>query len=205
MMARVRGIQGTLLAVLLLAGACGGGKEGSVEPAAAANDIGAAASGDAATPGGAGSDGSTPSTTAAKNSKKGQQAASESTSTVPPPPTAGTIPEDDRPVLPVETTLGSTCVRAGGNQTVTFKLVPGSGVAYNSYYSDGKNGLDEGFYGGNKGGIVQADGQWTDTWTIAPHAPPGKVRVTYTATNIAYKAHHGETSFELVSPTGVCP
>lgn len=199
------------LAIALVVAACGGGDgpTGEAEAASQSQEGGAAApDGQGRESGTSGSDGAAPPSTAGNASKgdsKDKQSEKSTTSTTPGSDTSGTVPEEDRPVLPVETTLGSTCVRAGGTQTVTFKTVPGSGVAYNSYYSDGKNGLDEGFYGGNKGAIIQADGQWTDTWTIAPHAPPGKVRVTYTATNIAYRAHHGETSFELVSPTGVCP
>src|SRR5688500_9984667 len=65
-----------------------------------------------------------------------------------PPTTAvdGTTPgtgPSGKPKLPMKSSIGSSCIRAGEKQTITIQTVPDSGVGYDSYYPDGKSGLSE--------------------------------------------------------------
>lgn len=116
-----------------------------------------------------------------------------------------TVAEAPKPPMPFEVTLAGACVKAGGQQTITFKAPHKSAVVYDNRYPDGKSGLSEGFYGGNKGSLVPADGTWTDTWTIAPHAPAGQVTVLTQGVHLDYSSAEKELTFTLVGPTGTCP
>lgn len=118
--------------------------------------------------------------------------------------TATTLPAPTG--VPITVTLASPCVRPGASQTITITTAPGSGVAYDSVYADGKSGVDKdhGFYGGNKGGQTDKQGTWTDTWVIAPTAPPGPVRVDVVA---ATPQGSGTTyaTFAMADASGRCP
>jgi hypothetical protein len=106
--------------------------------------------------------------------------------------------------LEVKATLAEACVRPGGGQSITILTRPGSGAGYDTVYSDGKSGMMEGHYGGNFGGTVGDDGTWSDTWVVAPNAPPGKVQVNVIASNLDYG--HAQTTlyFTVADPTGNC-
>ncbi len=77
----------------------------------------------------------------------------------------------------VSARFGSACVRPGERQTITITTLPEAVVAYHAQYSDGKDALDPGYYGGNSGGTTDARGVWTDSWVVSPAAPAGAVRV----------------------------
>jgi hypothetical protein len=197
------------MALMVLAGACGGSKAAEQDGAKADGEMsastpstveGAGGGGDAkgkastaTTQKGSGSSASKSAGTPSKGGSGGE-GGSTPTSEAPKPPT------------PLEASLGSNCVKAGGKQSLTVKVPPDSSVAYDSYYPDGKSGLREGFYGGNNGKVVDSeDGTWTDTWVIAPNAPAGKVRVAVLAVHMGYEAVDRDLFFDLVPPTGTCP
>jgi hypothetical protein len=117
----------------------------------------------------------------------------------------GTTASRQKPPLPLKATLASTCVKAGGQQTIRIEAPHMSAIGYDSVYPDGKSGISEGFYGGSNGGHSPPEGQWTDTWTIAPHAPPGKVKVTVLGNHIDYEGVDFELVFDLVPLAGSCP
>ena len=65
----------------------------------------------------------------------------------------------------------------GATQTITITTRPSSAVGYHAIYSDGKTGFDQGYYGGNRSGVTDGNGQWRDTWVVAANAPAGAVSV----------------------------
>jgi hypothetical protein len=73
------------------------------------------------------------------------------------------------------------CIDPGARQTITITTRPKTPVAYHAKYSDGKDALDPGYYGGNNGGNTDATGEWTDSWVVGRDAPPGRVRVDVVA------------------------
>ena len=133
--------------------------------------------------------------------------------TTAPPKTVGAAaaPPDDKRVnistgLPVKASLSSSCVKPGDKQTVTVDIGQEGGVAYNSYYSDGKTGGSDGFYGGNNGGNTDKVGRYTDTWVIAPNAPAGAVLVDVVAIARTETFDRGQThvTFKVAKPNGTC-
>lgn len=134
------------------------------------------------------------------------EAGGGSTTTAPRSTTESTSPMQPTggPPTPLEATLASPCVKVGGTQTITIRAPEGSGVGYDSYYADGKSGISEGFYGGNKGAVMPASGEWSDTWTVKVDAPPGKVRVLVQAIRLHNSVSQRELFFELVPALGTC-
>lgn len=117
-----------------------------------------------------------------------------------------TAPGSTQPPLPLESSLAKSCVKAGGEQTITIKAPEGSGVGYDSYYADGKSGISEGFYGGNNVQQLRETDTWTDTWVIAANAPAGKVHVVVRGVNVDYAPRdQQDLYFDLVSAVGTCP
>lgn len=119
--------------------------------------------------------------------------------------TGGSSAQSTQPATPLEVTLEHRCVKAGGTQTITIKSSPGAAAGYDSYYPDGRSGISDGFYGGNSGNNIPPDGTWRDTWTIAPNAPTGQVRVHVQAIKVEHRVATQDLFFELVGPTGSCP
>ena len=199
-----------LLAAMVALAACGGGddKEAAKDDSStstAVTEPGGAAPGDGAT-GGAGG----PATSApGSGAGAGAGAQGGSGSTAPSSPggqssTASTAAPGETPPTPLEFTLGSPCIRAGSEQTITIKAPAGGGVGYDSYYSDGKSGISKDFYGGNAGKVMPESGSWTDTWRVSATAPPGKVKVLVQAVKMGMKATTQEQFYDLVGPTGSC-
>jgi hypothetical protein len=106
--------------------------------------------------------------------------------------------------LKIKATLASPCVKPGAKQTITIDIGRAGGVAYNSFYSDGKSGGMENFYGGNNGSAVDEKGTWTDTWVVGPTAPAGPVRVDVVAIDKANLRGHEVIEFEVAQPSGRC-
>ena len=106
--------------------------------------------------------------------------------------------------LPVTASLAHQCVVPGTSQTITITTAPNSAVGYHSIYSDGKQGFDKDYYGGNKSGLTDATGQYTDTWVIAPNAPAGKVTVDVVGLNQDGASGKTQLSFAM-SGVGGCP
>jgi hypothetical protein len=79
--------------------------------------------------------------------------------------------------LPVTATLAHQCVVPGTTQSITITTAPNSAVGYHAIYSDGKQGFDKGYYGGNNSGLTDATGNFSESWVIAPNAPAGQVTV----------------------------
>jgi len=104
----------------------------------------------------------------------------------------------------VSARFGSDCVRPGERQTITITTLPTIGVVYHAQYSDGKNALDPGYYGGNNGGVTDDEGRWTDSWVVGAGAPPGRVRV-----DVAAQGNDGRgytlVFFNVADATGKCP
>lgn len=117
------------------------------------------------------------------------------------PPTGGDKP---LPPLPMTAELKESCVRPGGKQTITIRTEPESGVGYDAIYSDGKGGAMEGHYGGNKGGQVDEDGTFTDTWVVAPNAPAGQVKVNVLGGKMGYEHAEAYAYFSVADLTGKC-
>jgi hypothetical protein len=137
----------------------------------------------------------------------------ETTPTTQPPRTVGAAaaPTDDKRVnvstgLPVKASLSSLCVRPGDKQTVTVDIGQEGGVAYNAYYADGKSGGMDGYYGGNSGGSTDKAGHYSDTWVVAPTAPPGPVLVDVVAIARSETFDRGQThvNFAVAKPNGSC-
>lgn len=196
---RLAGITVLLVLATGLA-ACGGGSDakGLNGEAASANSDQSANGSDAGAGGGALSTSVPGAATGGSGGSKGADGSKAAAPTT-------TVPEAPKPPLPLEASLEKSCVKAGGEQTITISVPHKSAFAYNSFYPDGKSGIDEGFYGGNKGSLMPAQGTWTDTWVIAPQAPPGTVRVHVQAVHMEYSSAEKDITFELVGPTGVCP
>lgn len=194
------------LACVLLLGACGGGADGTAKDAAKDGD--ATAAGTDQSP-----EGETTTTTAASGGSAGQGAttttANRGITVAPSPkkgdPTTTTLPPEQQQPTPLQVTLEKSCVRAGGMQTITIKAPAGGAAGYDSYYADGKSGISDGFHGGNNGTVMPADGTWTDTWTVSPGAPSGKVKVIVQAVKMGFKATQQEHFYDLVGPAGTCP
>jgi hypothetical protein len=108
--------------------------------------------------------------------------------------------------LPVKASLASSCVKPGGKQTINVDIGQEGGVAYNSYYSDGKTGGMDGYYGGNNGAQVDKSGKYTDTWVVAPNAPAGLVLVDVVAIARTEKFERGQAhlTFTVAKPNGTC-
>jgi hypothetical protein len=106
--------------------------------------------------------------------------------------------------LKIKATLASACVKPGGEQSITIDIGRAGGVAYNSFYSDGKSGGMENFYGGNNGSSVDDKGTWQDTWVVGPTAPAGPVRVDVVAIDKTYLRGHEVLEFEVAKPSGRC-
>lgn len=134
--------------------------------------------GKAATGGGAGADG-----------KPGAKASEVDTTTL---------------TMEISAELKETCVRPGGLQTITVHAPHTSAVGYDTYYSDGKSGLHEGFHGGNMVGWTDETDSWSHTWTVAATAPPGRAVVVVMA--IHNEKGRGETGaiFAVADPLGLC-
>lgn len=170
---------GLVLVMALAVGACGGSeaKDTSLDNAASG---GKATSTTQASGSGSGSGseaGSKPSTGSAQGSSKSTK--STTTTVAGKGGTTSTTEWDveKTKTLEISAELKESCVRPGGSQTITIRSERGSGVGYDAVYADGKGGAMEGHYGGNKGGQVDKDGTFTDTWVVAPHAPAGRVTV----------------------------
>lgn len=103
----------------------------------------------------------------------------------------------------VSARFGSACVRSGDRQTITVTTRPGAAVAYHAQYSDGKDALDPGYYGGNNGGTTDDLGMWTDAWVVAPSAPPGRVRVDVVA-QANEERGYALVFFDIADSSGRC-
>lgn len=127
--------------------------------------------------------------------------------------TASTFPQEPisdgssgLPPTPLEATLRSSCVKIGEQQSITLKAPPKAAAGYDSYYPDGKSGIQQdGYYGGNNGTNMPENGEWTDTWTISPAAPPGRIKVKVLAVASKHDVSERELFFDLVRATDDCP
>lgn len=192
------------IAIFLLVGfaACGGGKSDGSAATGSEGDAGGAAGSTssssvpidgAPTPGGNGAPGAPPSV-------------GGSGSPAPAPSTTGDRGSSAAPLpLPLEATLQFACLKPGDRQTVDVRTARGAAIAYDSRYSDGKTGISEGFYGGNKGGHASEEGTWSDTWVIAPQAPPGDVQVTIVAGAMGHQHAEQVKTYRLVGVGESCP
>jgi hypothetical protein len=117
-----------------------------------------------------------------------------------------TVPEAEKPPVPIEASLAAGCIKAGETQAITIRAPASAAVGYNSYYPDGKSGADagDGFYGGNFGTVMPASGTWSDTWVVAANAPSGKVRVLVQGVHKDHSYAEKEVFFEVVSSGGRC-
>ncbi|HEX2039384.1 MAG TPA: hypothetical protein VHF47_06585 [Acidimicrobiales bacterium] len=104
----------------------------------------------------------------------------------------------------IKVQLKETCVRPGATQTVTAWVPVGSGVGYDTTYSDGKSGIMEGHYGGNSGGFPQDDGTYTDTFTVAATAPSGQAVVLVLASHQDDGLGEGRAVFAVSDALGRC-
>lgn len=200
---RLRTRLASLAAAGLLIGACGGGGGGdngkaaenaSADGSTTTSPATAQAGGDPTT-GSPGAPGGPTVTTGAPGS------APATGSTPGNPPDGGETP---KPPLPMEVELEKDCVKPGGTQTVTVRTEPESPVGYSAEYADGKTAMDAGYYGGVDAGKTDGKGVYKATWTIAPNAPPGEVKVRVFATHPAYTFSERVATFELSTLTGKC-
>lgn len=106
--------------------------------------------------------------------------------------------------LPIRASVARSCVKPGGTQSITIDIGHKGGVAYNSFYSDGKSGGMENFYGGNNGAETDDHGVWKDTWVVGPTAPAGTVRVDVVAIDKSYLRGHQVVEFDVAGPSGRC-
>jgi hypothetical protein len=194
--------------LLLLLGACGGDGKGATPKTAG----GSTATTASTSPGGSSPAKKTGGTTT--TSKKASGAASAPTTTP-----AATGSSGGRPKEPskdeldrvygtdavVTATLAEKCVVPGGKQSITMQAPPGSAAGYDSYYSDGKSGVQEGFYGGNNGTTMGDSGTWSDTWVVGVGAPRGRVRVQVAGVDPSGHRGHLELNYTVIAAGEACP
>lgn len=202
------GLKATAAALaLLLAASCGGGA-GDAEVSGAPGTTTSSAVGDGGATAAQG-DAANGTDEVAGQSEGSAAAPGENgvtpTTTTGGQPASGSDAQSTQPVTPLEVTLAHPCVKAGGEQTITIKSPPKSAAGYDSYYADGKSGISEGFYGGNNGTPMPPEGTWSDTWTIAPHAPKGRVRVQVQSIKVGHRVNTQSVFYELVGATDPCP
>jgi hypothetical protein len=104
----------------------------------------------------------------------------------------------------VSARFGTTCIRPGERQTITITTLSKISVAYHATYSDGKNAFDPGYYGGNNGGVTDAQGRWTDSWVVAAGAPPGRVKVDVVAQGNGGTRGYTVVFFDVAGSSGKC-
>ena len=95
-------------------------------------------------------------------------------------PSPFAYPWTPSPDVPVDATVTPRCVQRGGLVTVKVHTKPAAGIAYIAMYSDGGNGAPKPYgngYGGNDKGISNANGDWSNVFTVSPTAPSGPARV----------------------------
>ena len=194
---RSKRLAAPVLLVVLISVGCGGGGSTGNRASAGANASASGAAASSATPPG-GSNGSVAS---------GQADAALPIASSSDGPSSDT-PSSALPAqgqnLPVTATLAHECVVPGSSQTITITTGPNSAVGYHAIYSDGKQGFDKDYYGGNKSGLTDATGNYTDTWVIAPTAPAGKVTVDVVALQQDGASGKTQLSFSM-SGAGGCP
>jgi hypothetical protein len=100
--------------------------------------------------------------------------------------------------------FGSACIRPGERQTITITTLSKTSVAYHATYSDGKNAFDPGYYGGNNGGVTDANGRWTDSWVVGAGAPPGRVKVDVVAQGNGGTRGYTLVFFDVADSVGKC-
>ena len=189
-----------VLALGACVAACGGGSKPKL--AAKSKDASSTTTSTTASPGGATAAGGGPTTTAPKGAGQGSTGNPGGAST---PPTSVAVPKVGS--LKVTISLSQPCIKPGASQTITVKVdtTQKVAVAYNTVYSDGNNWkMGPGYYGGNKGGVVDdGSGTYKDTWVLSPQAAPGVAQVVAFAT---MKDNGGSASsqFIVAGPSGHC-
>lgn len=117
----------------------------------------------------------------------------------------GSTTPTTKPPLEMSAELAEPCVRPGGRQTITVRAPKETPVGYGSEYSDGKTGMDPGFYGGANAGTTAQEGVYRDAWTIAANAPKGTVKVKAFGANPNYQLAERVVTYEVADPvTGKC-
>lgn len=116
---------------------------------------------------------------------------------------AGDEGPEEPPPIDVEAEFSDDCVRPGGTQTITIRTEPNTGVAYHAVYSDGSNGFDEDYPGGNNTGETDSKGVWEDTWTVGPTATEGEATVDVVALG-AEGQGYTQVTFAVADLTGNC-
>lgn len=209
----VRRVVVSLAAISLMGAACSGSDSPSADPEATGSTVGEAApstEAPAADPGEAGMGGSVP---GEGDRQGGSDAEPPPEATDPGDPGAAArgdgAPEEpdveDLPPLETEVTLAEDCVRPGGTQTITVDTgESGSGVVYDTVYSDGKTGLAEDHYGGNNGGHTDDSGTWQDRWAVSPEAPAGEARVDVLTTSADGRTGAARDTFRVADALGRC-
>lgn len=119
-------------------------------------------------------------------------------------PGAAAGPTTTKPPLPLTASVADDCVRPGGAQTLTVQSNPETPIGFSSRYADGKTAMDAGFYGGTNAGKSDATGTYTSTWTIAPNAPAGEVKVTVYGNRPDYEMAEHVVTFRMSDATGRC-
>lgn len=117
----------------------------------------------------------------------------------------GSTTPTTKPPLDMTAELAEPCVRPGGRQTITIRAPKETPVGYGSEYSDGKTGMDPGFYGGANAGSTAQEGVYRDAWNIAANAPKGTVKVKAFGANPNYQLAERVVTYEVADPvTGKC-
>lgn len=106
--------------------------------------------------------------------------------------------------LPLKPTLGKKCLHAGDTQSIVIQTEPEAFVGYSSVYSDGKTGLDPGFYGGAAQGQADASGRYADTWTVTPTAPSGDVTVDVLGSKPGWRIGQTAVTYTIKPPESPC-
>lgn len=205
---RVRATAAFVVACAALAG-CGG--DSRADDAAADKSEEAAAGGPTTTvvggPGGAdaGKDPSKQATTTTTAKGAGPRAAAKKSGpSAAGEDGAGGADEGGEKTMEVTAEIADECVPPGGTQTITIHARPNSIVGYNTYYSDGKSGVNEGFHGGNMVGGTEDGESWTNTWVVAATAPPGQAVVVVTGVNEVHGRGETGVVFVVADPLGLC-
>jgi hypothetical protein len=117
-------------------------------------------------------------------------------------PSAGANPSSTPSMAPgtepaeVTAKLAHSCVRRGGTQSLTLRTEPNFYVAYDTQYSDGKDGKE---YGGLGTAQVGGDGKYFSPWVVSPAAPLGDVIVWISVAGPPNKTAFRQLHFTVAS------
>jgi hypothetical protein len=185
-----------LVVVAVVLGACGGGGSSAAPTSSASTPPQSAAPTSTVAP--VASDGTSDGTASASvQPTNGAGGTGDTSSSQGAPPAQGKA-------MSVTAALQKACVAPGDTQTITITTRPESAVGYHAVYSDGKNGFDPDYYGGNKSGVTNGSGTYQDTWVVGVKAPPGTVNVDVVGVNGDGASGQTKVAFAVANSGGGC-